>query len=172
MSDSLFFLLLLVSKGYCCPWIAVSALTSEFQFVAPVPSGPVHTSLLIFNSSVCNSLPWLVYTWLVCTITWGDSGPLFDLTCSVVQWWGGEHWKPTPLGYVGVLEVDGPQWACHWLRWHVFSWSTQPRFLAGLCGHCPKWALCFMHLPSLNHSGSWVFCKGTGHSRLCALVPS
>ena len=79
----------------------VSALASEFQFVTPVTSGLVHPSLLIFTSSFCNSLLWQVYTWLVCTITQGDSRSLFDLTCSVVECWGGSHWKQTPVEYVG-----------------------------------------------------------------------
>ena len=99
----------------CCPRLllslncTVSALASEFQFVTRVNSGLVLPSLLVFTSSFCNSLLWQVYTWLVCTITQGDNRPLFDLTCSVVQRWGGAHWKQTLLGYVDEGAYSRPR---------------------------------------------------------------
>ena len=41
-------------------------------------------------------------------------------------------------------------------------------------GHCPKWALSFMHFPGLSHSGSLVLYKGTDLvvSAFCALPRS
>lgn len=148
----------------------VSALTSEFQFVAPVTSGLFYPTLLIITSSVYSSLPWQVYTWLAYTITWGDSRDLFP---SLAQWCSGEG-EDTENKYwwdmwMGVLKVNGPQWACHW--WHVHSRSTLLRLPGDLPGHCPDWNLYFMNFQSLSHSGSQVLCKGTEHKWLCGLFP-
>lgn len=110
-------------------------------------------SLLIFTSSGCSFLSWLVHTWLVCTITRGGQWDLIRphlLSGVVVR---GGTLKTNTTGIGGVLEVDGPQWACHCCRWHVLSQCTWLRFPADPRGHCPKWVLCFTHFPSLNHSG-------------------
>ena len=85
---------------------------------------------------------------------WGCGSLLFNLTCSVILGWGAGHWKQIPLGYVVVLEVDEPHWTCHWQMWHVLSGSTHLSVPFETRGHCPKWALCFMHFPGLSQSGT------------------
>ena len=151
----------------------VSALTSEFQFVAHVTSGLFSPSLFIFTSSVYSSLPWQVYTWLACTIKWGGSRRLFHLSWCNSQWCSGEG-EDTDNKYwwdmwMGVLKVNGPQWACHW--WHVLSQSTLLRLPGDPQEHCPDWKLYFMNFPSLSHSGSQVLCKGTENKWICGLFP-
>lgn len=104
---------------------------------------------VIFTSSSCNSLPWHVYTWLACTITRGAAGPYLT---SPAQWCSGEedHAENKYLWdmWVGLLKVDGAQWACHCHRWHVLHRSTLLRFLGDVQVHWPQWGLCFIHFLS------------------------
>ena len=53
----------------------------------------------------------------------------------------------------------------------VLPRSTLLRLQDALLGHCPKWALHFMHFPGLSHSDSQVLCKGTDQDWLCVLCP-
>ena len=64
-------------------------------------------------------------------------------------------------GMCGELTVDGPHWVSHSPRWHVLPRSTLLRLQGALQGHCPKWALGFMHFPGLSCSGSRVLRTGT-----------
>ena len=64
-------------------------------------------------------------------------------------------------GVCGELPVDGQHWVSHSPRWHVLPRSTLLRLQGALQGHCPKWALGFMHFPGLSRSGSQVLRTGT-----------
>ena len=92
---------------------------------------------------LCNSLQCLISA----LTEGGKDGHLFKLTCSTVLW----GWRDTADKYrwhvQGVLTVDGPHWARHHTRQHVFPRSTLLRLQGALQRHCPKWALCFMHFP-------------------------
>ena len=72
----------------------------------------------------------------------------------------------------GVIAVDGPYQFGHSPRWCVLSGSTLLRLQSALQGHCPKWALYFVHFPGLSRSGSWVLHRGTDPDGLCVLCPS
>ena len=61
----------------------------------------------------------------------------------------------------GVLTVYGPPQVCHSPRQCVLPGSTLLRLQGALQGHCPKWALTFLHFPGLGHCGSQLLCKGT-----------
>ena len=127
-----------------------------------------HSSSLFFilASAVCKSLQGLIST----LTQGGKGGHLFRLTCSLLSR-GGRNTANKYLWRVwGVLTVYGPR------SWCVLSRSTLLRLQGALQGHCPKWALCFVHFPSLSHSGSGsqVLHKGTdlvGHA-FCALPTS
>ena len=117
----------------------------------------VSPSSFILASSICKSLQCLIST----LTQEGEGGYLLRLTCSVVLWGGRDTAKKYYWHVWGVLTVDGPHWICHSPRWHVFPRSILLRLQGTLQGHCPKWALCFMQLPSLSHSGSQVLLKDT-----------
>ena len=122
------------------------------------------------SSSVCKSLQCLIST----LTQGGKGGHLFRLTCSVLLWGGRDAANKENCHILGVLALYGPHWVCHSLRRCVLSGSTLLRLQGTLQGHCPKWALCFVHFPGLSHSGSQVLCKGTdlaGHV-FCALPRS
>ena len=72
----------------------------------------------------------------------------------------------------GLLTVGGPHWACHSPRQRVLPRFTLLRLQGAPLGHCPKWALHFMHIPGLRCSDSWVFCKSTDPDGLWVLCPS
>ena len=129
--------------------------------VEPVTSGLVYTTLFIFPSFIWKPL----HIWF----STRNKGASYLTYLLSVLWWEVGHWKQIPLGYVAVLEVDEPHWACHWQMWHVLSVSTLLSLLVASWGHCPKWALCFMHFPGLRQSGTQVLGKGTDHDWLCAL---
>ena len=83
-----------------------------------------------------------------------------------------EHCKQISLSCVGSAPSVWTHWVCHSSQQHVLYRSRLLRLQGALQGHCPKWALCFMHFPGLScsGSGSWVVHKGTdlvGH----AVVP-
>ena len=126
----------------------------------------VPSSLFNLASSVYKSLQCLIST----LTQGGKGGHLFRLTCSLLSR-GGRNTANKYLWRVwGVLTVYGP---CSWC---VLSRSTLLRLQGALQGHCPKWVLCFVHFPSLSHSGSGsqVLHKGTdlvGHA-FCALPTS
>ena len=64
-------------------------------------------------------------------------------------------------GVCWECSVYGPHWVCLRSKWHVLPGPTLLRLQGALQWNCPKQALHFVHFPSLSHSGSWVFCKGT-----------
>ena len=74
----------------------------------------------------------------------------------------------------GVLALYAPHWVCPSSSWHVLPGSTLLRLQGGLQGHCPKWALCFVHFPGPSCSGFQVICKCTGSvgRAFCALLRS
>ena len=76
-------------------------------------------------------------------------------------------------GVCGELPVDGQHWVSHSPRWHVLPRSTLLRLQCALQGHCPEWALHFVHFPGLSFSSSWALCKSTdpGNWAVC-LCPS
>ena len=107
-----------------------------------------------------------------CPDTWGKSGNLFRLTCSVVLWGQRDTAKKYCWCVWRVLTVYGPHWVCHSPRQSVLPRSALLRLQGALQGHCPMWALHYeMHFPGLSHSGSWVLHKGTDWDRLCVLCP-
>ena len=111
----------------------------------------------ILASSFWKSLQCLISTFT----QGGKGGHLFRLTCSVVLWGGMNtankyHWHVWE-----VLTVYGPHLVYPSSRWHVLPGSTLLRLQGALQGHCPKWALHFMHFPGLSHSISWVLHKHT-----------
>ena len=71
-----------------------------------------------------------------------------------------------------MLAVDEPHWICHSPRQCVLPRSTLLRLQGALHGHCPKWALHFVHFPGLSCSGSWMLYRGTDSDGLCVLCLS
>ena len=134
-------------------------LTTGFLSVAPVTSRTVPSSLFILASSVCRFLQHLTST----LTQGGEDGHSFRLTCSAVLWGGRNPADKHRWRVWGALAVPGPHWFCPSSQWHVLSGSTLLRVQGALQGHCPKWALHFVHFPGLNHSGSGsqVLQKGT-----------
>ena len=124
--------------------------------------------LFILASSVCKSLPCLISA----LIQGGEGGHLFRLTCLVVLWGGRGTANKYHWHVWGVLAVEGPHWVCHSPRRRVLPGSTLLRLQGALQGHCPKWALCFIHFPGLSHSGPQVLHKATDPEGLWVLCPS
>ena len=89
----------------------------------------------------------------------GEGGTLKTNTAGTCGGGGGAHSGWTTL-------------VCHSPRWCVLPVSTLLRFQGALQGHCPEWALCFMHFPVVSCSGSQVLCKSTDPDGLCAFCPS
>ena len=71
-----------------------------------------------------------------------------------------------------MLAVDEPHWVCHSPTQCVLPRSTILRLQGALHGHCPKWALHFVHFPGLSCSGSQVLYRGTDPDGLCVLCLS
>ena len=124
--------------------------------------------LFVSASSVCKSLQCLISA----LTQGGEGGHMFRFTCSVVLWGGRGTANKYRWCVRRVLRVYGPLRVCHSLRWRVLPRSTLLRLQDALQGHCPKWALCFMHFPGLSHSGSRVPHKSTDWVELCLLCPS
>ena len=151
-------------------------LLSEAAIVPQLNSPSINCILILLNLSL---LGWFTLHYLYFLLLFESlsiSGfqhetrmPLIWPTCLVFWWWEVGQWKQIPLGYVGVLVVDEPHWACHWQMWHVLSVSILLSFPVATWWHCPKWVLCFMHFPGLRQSGTQVLGKGTDHDWLCAL---
>ena len=74
----------------------------------------------------------------------------------------------------GVLALYGLHWVCPSSRRHVLPGSTLLRLQGALQGHCPQWALCFVHFPGPSCSGFQVIRKHTGSvgHAFCALLRS
>ena len=124
--------------------------------------------MFILVSSVCKS-----FQCLISALTQGsEGGHLFRLTCSVVLWGGRDIANKYRWRVWAVLAVDGPHCVCHTSRQHVLPGSTLLRLQGALQGHCPTWALHFVHFPGLNCSGSWVLRRGTDLDWLCILCSS
>ena len=133
---------------------------------------PVVPSLFILASSVCRSL-WCLISALT---QGGEGGHLFRLTYGNCPVGREEHCKQISLACVGsahsvwtTLGLSQVTAAC---AFPVYTAQAS----ACSAGHCPKWALHFVHFPGLNHSGSGsrVVHKGTdsiGHA-FCALPRS
>ena len=124
--------------------------------------------MFILTSSVFSSLPCLISA----LIQGGEGGHLFRLTCLVVLWGGRDTANKHHWPVWGVLAVDGPHWVCLSPRRRVRPGSTLLRLQGALQGHCPKWALHFVHFPGLSCSGSQVPYRGTDPDGLCVLCLS
>ena len=70
-------------------------------------------------------------------------------------------------GVSGVLTLYGPKWVCHRPSLCVLPGSTWLRLQGVLHGHCPKWALSFVHFPGSKPLRFWVFHKGTDWLGMC-----
>ena len=132
------------------------------------PNNIMVLSLFILASSVCKSLQCLISS----LTQGGKGGHLFRLTRSIVLW-GGRNTVNKYCWHVwGVLKGYGPHWVCPTHSVCAFPIYTA-QAQGALQGHCPKWALHFVHFPGLSYSGSGsqILCKGTdlvGHA-FCAL---
>ena len=71
-----------------------------------------------------------------------------------------------------VLAVYEPHWVCPNSRQCALPGSALLRLQGVLLGHCPEWALHFMHFPDLSHSGSQVLCTDSVGRAFCALPRS
>ena len=123
----------------------------------------VPPSLFILASSVCESLQCLIST----LTQGGEGGPLFRLSCSVVQWRGRNTVNQYHWHVWGVLAVDGQHLICHSPRQLVLPGFILLRFQAALQGQYPKWALRLVHFPGVGCLGSQVLCQMG-----CVLFPS
>ena len=108
LSDSPLFQLILALEVYSCPSNAQSQLNCRVlicctcYFWGSFPFFP----LLHLVSSVCKSLQCLIST-----LTWGgESGHLFEFTCSAVLWRGKDTAKKYCWHMWGVLTVDRSHW--------------------------------------------------------------
>ena len=114
-------------------------------------------SLFILAFSVSKSLQGLISA----LTQGGEGGHLFSFTCSVGLWGGRDTANKYRWCVWGVLTLYGPHWVCPSSRKHVFPGSTLLRLQGAMQRRCPKQALCFVHCPSLRHSGSQILRKGT-----------
>ena len=108
----------------------------------------------VYLASLCRSLQGLISTLTHA----GEGGLLFRFPCSVVLWGGRGTANKYHWPVWGVLAVFSPHWVCPHLQRVCF-----PRL------HCSgsrllsrEWALGWIHVPGLSHSGSgfWVLLKG------------
>ena len=121
-------------------------LTSGFQFVAPISSKAVPSSLFILASSVCKSLQCLISA----PTQRGKGAHLFRFTCSTVLWGGRNtannyHWRVlTVSGHTGFDPTHG---VCAFPIYIAQASGCSSGELSTAVPGC-------VHFPGLSHSGS------------------
>ena len=148
----------------------IAPCSSLYLFSRSIVAPQMHSLSINCRVLICctchfwGSSPFFVYFGFPCCKTLqclisaltrgGNSGHLFRLTCSTVLRRGRDTANKYHWHVWGMLTVDGPHWVCHRPRWCVLPVSALLMLQGALQGHCPKWALHFMHSPGLSCSGS------------------